>query len=178
MENSSSDDLEALGYSCNKEYGCNWFGPVTAIKELPTTLQWSNVSLKNNSRQILSINSTGYSSMITSGGGILPKDFSYSGYAARILTLNEIVKGLNLEPNVDFMTFYYLKNYYFLLENTMFAQANSPSPGWKFENPGNNSSVSSWVMIYFGDVMNLRLSVNLSYGVRPAIEVPKSKISY
>ena len=175
---SSSDDIEALGYSCNSEYGCNWFGPITAIKELPTTLQWSNVRLKNNNRQILSMNSTGYSSTYIPGGDMLPKDFSYNGYAARMLTINEIIKGLNLEPNVDFMNFYYLKDYYFLLENTRFAQENSPSPGWKFENPGINSTVASWVMIYFGDVINMRLNINTSYGVRPAIEVPKTSIDY
>ena len=64
----------------------NWHGPVTAIEELPTTYQWKT-TLSNTKRQITTeIGST------STSGGTLP-EFSYEGYAARLLTAQEVNAG-------------------------------------------------------------------------------------
>ena len=76
--------------SVNIEYDSsndNHYGPRTAITNLPTTTQWSNVNLYNIERQIR--NEDGGK---TTTGGTLPSAFSYSGYAARLLTAQEVNK--------------------------------------------------------------------------------------
>lgn len=60
----------------------NWHGPVTAIKQLPTTQQKN--TLTNTKRQITTETGT-----TSTTGGTLPTAFSYEGYAARLLTAQE-----------------------------------------------------------------------------------------
>lgn len=72
-------------YDISKE---NWHGPRTAIEQLPTTSQWSNVSLSNTERKIVNE----YNTTSTKDGHSFPKVFSFSNYAARFLTLAEVKK--------------------------------------------------------------------------------------
>ncbi len=85
---------------------------MTAAAVLPTTLQWSNVSLKNTPRQILT--ETGAKSTT---GGTLPV-FSYARYATRLLTTQELesacgitVSGKN-EGELDTCTYLMENTYY------------------------------------------------------------------
>ncbi len=62
--------------------GENFHGPRTAIEELPSTSEWRNVSLTSNVRSIIAQDGTNQTT-----GGPLPVSFSYSGKAARLLTV-------------------------------------------------------------------------------------------
>ena len=61
-------------------------GPRTAITQLPTTSQWTNISLYNNIRDIYDTNEN---KMVS--------NFSYEGKAARLLTYKEALKACGVE---------------------------------------------------------------------------------
>ena len=65
-------NTRVLKYDANE---VEYKGPVTAIKELPTTTQWFNVSLTNTIRAIKNENGG-----TTTVSGTLPTKFSYEGY--------------------------------------------------------------------------------------------------
>ena len=152
--------------------GENWHGPRTAITQLPTTSQWSNVSLKNKIRSILNENESN-----TTKGGVLPSNYSYEGYAARLLTVQEIrqATGNNSIPTWQAGE---LSNYAYLLENTKFSNSNFPNAWWletSFLNDNDAvSAISGSINRIYGQYVNY--SNELS--VRPAIEVSKSNIEY
>ena len=87
----------------------NFHGPRTAIEQLPTTVQWSNVRLTNNVRSITT--NTGSN---TTTGGTLPSNFSYEVYAARLLTMQEI-KQTTMLNNIPTYLEGELDNFTFLL---------------------------------------------------------------
>ena len=150
--------------------GENWHGPRTAIKELPTTSQWNNVSLKNDVRAIISNKDVN-----TTPGGTLPSDFSYAGYAARLLTIQEIKVATN---NNNILEHGGLDNFTYLLENTQFSN-DSAVYKWCLEAPASGNSSDIWVIngsFRSTDINNSSSSSN--YAVRPAIEILKSDISY
>ena len=139
--------------------------PVTLRAQLPTTSQWSNVSLSSTTRNILDNN-----------GNIKVNNFSYEGYAARPITYQEVVSvcGTGTPTATN-----YLNNCKYLLENTS-------SRGYWLETRYAESCTS---MCYNGawyTQSGSSYSNNLqfagahmtNYGARPAIEVPKTKISY
>ena len=74
-----------VAYDCTNQ---NWHGPVTAMQDLPTTSQWSNISLYKNTRQILLQNND-----TTASEETLPNAFDYSGYSARLITYQELNHG-------------------------------------------------------------------------------------
>ena len=153
--------------------GENWHGPRTAIQGLPTTSQWSNVKLKNTIKMILNE----YDSN-TTAGEILPNNFSYAGYAARLLTIQEIKQatGNNNIPTWNVGEF---DNYTYLLENTKFAQGNNAAWGYWLENPRSGSSASS---VHVDGNRRQVNSASVSYiydlSIRPVIEVSKTNIEY
>ena len=165
------------GIACNyKGYAYdssneNWHGPVTAIEQLPTTSQWSNVSLKREERQILSVSTTDSTS-----GGTLPTDFNYSDYAARLLTYQEINSACR---NSFSSSLGKLDSCNYLMENTVYAHRNLGGIyGIWLENP--HTSVSTYA-IFADGVKRSSNNANVNrtdYGVRPAIEVPKTSMSY
>ena len=63
----------------------HYYGPRTAITNLPTINQWSNVRLSNTNRAIITETGSNSTSNVN-----LPTNFSYSGYAARLITAQEI----------------------------------------------------------------------------------------
>ena len=151
--------------------GENFHGPKTAIAQLPTTSQWSNVNLTNTMQAI--VNEDGGS---TTTGGTLPSNFSYSGYAARFLTINEIKSGCKLSSLNQRMQ---LNKCIYLLENTKFSNDSNTAWAWWLENPLYNNSRLAWGVSGRGlYVSDYNVSKADDEGVRPAIEVPKSNIDY
>ena len=150
--------------------GENWHGPRTAIKELPTTSQWSNISLKNTTRSIS--NESG--SNTTTGG--TTNNFNYAGYTARLLTIEEL--RIATENN-GIPTFQVgeLDNFTYLLENTSFSNENNFA--WWLENVRSDNSRQAWsVNGYYRTVYGNTVEDISSTGVRPAIEVSKTNIEY
>ena len=153
----------------------NWHGPLTAIQQLPTTSQWSNVSLSNTERKIVNE----YGTTSTKDGHKFPEVFSYSKYSARLLTFAEVKK------LVDFYIPSWkngeLDSQLYLAENTNFSKKdNSKFDGYWLETPRNTMSNHGW-MIYatarrIHSVEVQRTDVLI--GVRPVIEVSKADIDY
>ena len=149
--------------------GENWHGPRTAIKQLPTTSQWRNVRLKNDIRSI----TTNTGGNITNGG-MTPSNFSYTGYAARILSNHDIESfyGINPPPTLGI-----LDNNSYLLENTSFSSSSIKGAYYWMENPYEISSNMA-ITVYFLDRRVGVNNVSNSSGVRPVIEVSKTNIEY
>ena len=153
--------------------GENFHGPRTAIEELPSTSEWRNVSLKNSVRAILNENGGN-----TTKGETLPSNFSYSGKAARLLTIQEVRKATG---NKDIPTRQAgeLDNFNYLMENTKYSNANIANWGYWLENPHSGYSDIAWLVngghryVIYSTVSNAG-----DIGVRPAIEVLKSNIEY
>ena len=165
------DNSKFYPYDASKE---NWHGPRSAIEQLPTKSQWSNVKLYNTERII----KNEYDTTSNKDGNTYPEVFSYSKYAARILTLKEL-KGI-----VDFYipswkTGEFDKHLY-LVENTNFSKKNNSNfDGYWLETPRNTMSTYAW-MVYATTrrVHSVEVNRNDILGVRPVIEVQKSDISY
>ena len=153
--------------------GENFHGPRAAIEQLPTTSQWKNVSLTNSTRAILNENGGN-----TTKGGTLPSNFSYAGYAARLLTIGEVRKATE-NNNIPDSKVGELDNFTYLLENTKFASNSNSAWGWWLENARSDSSVSVWDVNGISRYVNSNtVSIAGGSGVRPAIEVLKSNIEY
>ena len=166
--NPSTDSTYAYDSS-----GENWHGLRTLIAQLPTKNQWSNVSLKNVARTIFNEISGN-----TTTGGTLPSNFSYEGYAARLLTVEEIRQATR-KSNIPTLEVGELNNAIYLMENTRFSSKNNGPWAWWLEN--SSSNYSNVVQNASGNTCN----VNGNYvqdaggnGVRPAIEVSKINIDY
>ena len=144
--------------------GENFHGPRTAMQQLPTTKQWSNIKLKKLKRSILNQNGEN-----ATGGGTLPSEFSYEGYAARLLTTQEVNAGCNVtigsfqNNELDFCNY--------LFENT------DVKGGYWLETPTLSSSLAYEIS---GGFRRLAQDSVTYWGsaVRPVIEVSKSDIEY
>ena len=166
--NPSTDSTYAYDSS-----GENWHGLRTLIAQLPTKNQWDNVSLKNVTRTIFNEISGN-----TTTGGTLPSNFSYEGYAARLLTVEEIRQATR-KSNIPTLEVGELNNAIYLMENTRFSSKNNGPCAWWLEN--SSSNYSNVAQNASGNTCN----VNGNYvqdaggnGVRPAIEVSKINIDY
>ena len=153
--------------------GENFHGPRTAIEELPSTSEWRNVSLTSNVRSIIAQDGTN-----STTGGSLPSNFSYSGKAARLLTIQEVRKATG---NKDIPTWQdgELDKCNYLMENTKYSNASIGNYGYWLENPHSGYSDNAWSVRGNGRyVCGNSVSSAGDYGVRPAIEVLKSNIEY
>ena len=152
--------------------GENWHGPRTAIEELPSTNEWRNVSLTSSVRNIVTENGTK-----TTTGGTLPDSFSYAGYSARLLTIQEVRKATGIS-NIPTWQVGELDNFNYLLENTKYSNDSNATWAWWLENPHSGRSGNAWYVS--GNGRNVRHDTvsAAGYGVRPAIEVLKSNIEY
>ena len=152
--------------------GENWHGPRTAITQLPTTSQWSNVSLKNKIRSILNENESN-----TTKGGVLPSNYSYEGYAARLLTVQEIrqATGNNSIPTWQAGE---LSNYAYLLENTKFSNSNFPNAWWLETSLSNYNNGATAISGSINRIYGQYVDYSNELSVRPAIEVSKKNIDY
>ena len=150
----------------------NWHGPVTAITQLPTKNEWSNVSLKNTSRAILSENESN-----TTTGGTLPDSFSYQDNVARLLTASEINAACGIKVG-GYVTGE-LDSCSYLMENTTYSGSSIGNYGYWIENPLSGYSKFAWhVDSYHHYVGDGTVSSALDYGVRPVIEISKKNIDY
>ena len=153
--------------------GENWHGPRTAIAQLPTTSQWTNVRLTNDVRSITT-NAGGN----TTTGGTTPSNFSYAGYASRLLTIQEVRQGTGI-TSIPTWKVGELDNFTYLLENTKFASNSNSAWAWWLENARSDISTPAWYVYgYYRNVNHGTVSNAGDLGVRPAIEVLKSDISY
>ena len=152
--------------------GKNNNGPVTAIKQLPTTEQWSNVNLTNKKRTITNENGGN-----TTRAGNLPTAFSYEGYAARLLTTQEnskceIIVGNRVVGELS-------QKCKFLMENTQYSSQNLKSYGSWLENATQFYSNGSWDTYAYKRIITTDdVGNSNNIGVRPAIEVAKTDIDY
>lgn len=148
----------------------NWHGPQTAIKQLPTTTQWKT-TLINTKRQIATeINSTS-----TSGGTL--SEFSYDGYAARLLTVQEVNTGCGFTIG-SYKAGELSSNCKYLMENTKYSSDSNKTYGEWLENAHSSSTDTIWTTHGGYRFVNRNNSNNTGVGIRPAIEVAKSNISY
>ena len=153
--------------------GKNNNGPVTAIKQLPTTEQWSNVSLTNTTRAITNQNGGN-----TTGAGNLPTTFSYEGYAARLLTAQEVSAGCGFTVGSQTKGELSAKCKYFM-ENTKYSSSGLETYGGWLESPNLSSSNIIWYIYSQTRSVDTGLVTNTnSRGVRPVIEVAKTDIEY
>ena len=138
-------------------YGTFSEGPNTAIEELPTTAEWSNVSLYTEPRNIT--NET---------GSTVVNNYIYSGKAARFATLEEIKAATTSSING---TANELASYSFLFENTV-AYGDCISNYWIETQKSNNNGA----YLIDGNSKMLDNSTTVS-GIRPVIEVAYSSIA-
>ena len=153
--------------------GENFHGPRTAIEELPSTSEWRNVSLKNSVRAILNENGGN-----TTNGETLPSNFSYAGYSARLLTIQEVRKATGIDE-IQTLQDGELDNFNYLLENTKYSNGSNKALGWWLENPRSGNSDGAWNVR--GNARNVDSNIVSNAwdrGVHPAIEVLKSNIEY
>ena len=150
----------------------NWHGPVTAVQQLPTTSQWKT-TLTNTKRQITTETGT-----TSTSGGTLPTAFSYEGYAARLLTAQEVNAGCGFTVG-SYKTGELSTKCKYLMENTKYSNASNKAYGEWLESPRAATSNSVWIVTGIRRNVNNNNAYNAaSNGVRPAIEVLKSDISY
>ena len=165
-------------------------GPVTAITKLPTVEKWKNTSLKNVSRAIKSETLGTIAS-----SGTLPSNFSYNGYAARLLSIEDLYKAI---PNYATFNEGILKRYNYFIENTQYAlNDNTKEYGYWAENvisfKGDmyRTNMATFIFTKFRGVYAFSVDnggegfsgeTGEKYygtkGVRPVIEVAKTNISY
>ena len=153
--------------------GENWHGPRAAIVGLPTTSQWNNVSLKNTIRAILNENGSN-----TTTGGMTPSNFSYAGYAARFLTIQEVRQGTGMS-NIPTWQTGELDKFIYLLENTKFSNSDNAAWALWLENVRLDTSTNAWY-VHGNSRLVSHYSVSFAdgFGVRPAIEVSKTNMEY
>lgn len=148
-------------------------GPRAVRDKLPTTEEWSNVVLKDTTRNILEANGTTYMT-----------GFNYEGYAARLLTYQEIKNGCYDETTAITSSDGLNTNCLFLFENTSYSYDldDSEPDGYWIENVSNIDGDTA----YYVDSYYRRVDYNSIYdadtdstdyeGVRPVIDVPKGAI--
>lgn len=155
------------------ESGSNNNGPVTVKLQLPTTTQWRNVSLTNTTRVI-----TNELGGTTTSAGDLPTAFSYDGYAARLLTTQEVSTGCGFTVG-SLKTGELSTKCKYLMENTKYSSSTLKTYGEWLETPiASHSDSALHVYGKHRNVSGTTVENTGSYGVRPVIEVPKSQIDF
>ena len=151
----------------------NYYGPVTAVTHLPTTTQWSNITLKSDKRAIFGESNTTHH-LTTTSSRSLPSNFSYEGHAARLMTADELYAGCKIS-SMAYVSKCLMPCIY-MFENLKFGtfNDNNPSSFW-VEEVVDQSYAYVWSPSgEFGYVSNH--GANNLEGVRPVIDVPISKI--
>ena len=166
----SPNNKEMYAYDITQR---NWYGPQTKlVQQLPTTTQWNNVELKSTTRAILNEKNEN-----TTTGGTLPNNFSYEGYAARLLTIQEINNACSIA--IGNYNNNELDNCNYFLENTKYSSNNIFNRGYWLENPlSSNTGVAFQIRIDYRNVNTNSVERSDYFGVRPVIEVSKKNINY
>ena len=156
----------AYAYDTNGDAYTN--GPITAKEQLPTTSQWKNVSLTNTIR-----NTT------DEKGTVRKTRFSYEGYAARLLTYQEVDKGCNDSITKIDSTQGLSTKCKYLMENTKYSSDSLNTYGGWLETSNASAYTTVWTVdAYHRAIYYTYAESDMEYGVRPAIEVSKDNISY
>ena len=143
-------------------------GPITAKEQLPTTSQWKNVSLTNTIR-----NTT------DEKGTVRKTRFSYEGYAARLLTYQEVDKGCNDGITKIDSTQGLSTKCKYLMENTKYSSDSLNTYGGWLETSNASAYTTVWAVdAYHRAIYYTNAESDMEFGVRPAIEVSKDNISY
>lgn len=146
-----------------RSYMPEYLGPETALLSMPTIEQWKNITLSNTVRDIKD-----------ELGNAVVSNFDYDGYAARLLTTQEIEKACNISVGTE--TTGELDNCNYLMENTYYSGS---STGYWLESYKSNDMGYAWVIDGGArKVESYLIMMADDYGVRPAIEVRKSNILY
>jgi hypothetical protein len=153
--------------------GSNNNGPVTAKAQLPTTSQWSNVSLLNTTRAI-----TTQTDGASTSAGTLPTAFSYAGFAARLLTYKEVFTGCYDGSTGITSTKGLSSKCKYLMENTKYTNSSYADGTWLETSYASNSSQAWGVSTGYRYIYYHTINKTGFYAVRPAIEVLKSDIEY
>ena len=170
VTNGISNSEDAYSYG-----DVSWEGPNVGYLQLPTTSQWSNVSLTESTRQIKTSN--GGNVVIYDESSYNLSTFTYENRAARFLTYQEIANGCS--GNITRVNG--LSACLFLLENTWFTNSKNNSPyidGFWLENYVSTVYYVNNVSGLYNTISSNTYSVNNSSGIRPAIEVNKKNIEY
>jgi hypothetical protein len=177
---SSATDVSSLGYSCIYTRGCNWYGPITANKNLPSVSQWNKIKLYKTGRRILGCQNGNCSiaPVEQTSGGPIDNPFNYSSKAARLLTLQEVIRGCKpINGNKSMVEDGSLTACNFLFEGTKYTDNNKQAGVW-LENPRSDRGDLVWA-IYTN---SRRISPNYTdYDgavVKPAIDVPYDMLEY
>ncbi len=161
------DNKATFAYDASNE---NWHGPRTGYEQLPSTSQWSKVTLLNNPRQLL--NEKGGT---TTSGGTLGT-FDYTDKAARLLTAQELENACGI--TVGSYKTGELGTCEYLLESTRYSSS-SNAYYWWLESARSSGSSDVWdVSGTYRRVGDNDVSNTSNYGFRPAIDVLKSNILY
>lgn len=153
----------------------NYEGPTNILNDLPTTVEWHNVNLINEERQILAENKTNHNSTVAQGRN-LPL-FSYTNKAARLLTAQELMRACGISTiqdgvkgEVDSCTF--------ILEGSNYANDSYTTYGPWLESARYDSGSSIYrVNSEDRTVKGSNASMN-NKGAKPVIEIPLVNVSY
>lgn len=161
---SGGEPNNSTTYAYNTD-SSGYLGPQTAVTQLPTTNQWTNVSLKSTTRDITD-----------EKGTLSVLGISYKGYAARLLTTQEIELGCGLTVYTDGELSNKCK---YLMENTKYSSDLLGTYGEWLETTNSFYTDNAWyVHGRYRVVSYYPVAYGITIGVRPAIEVSKSDISY
>ncbi len=159
---------DALCYATATGWNCGAVsnGPTEVIGDLPTISQWSNTSLYQVNRNILTVD-----------GSLVVENFSYNGYAARLLTVQEINEGCGLGiTSDDYDKYTYAGGCGFLSDHLQdyVGPTDSVEITYYLENPidGQLSSVNP-LMVNQNSITD---DPDMGAGARPVIDVPKERI--
>ena len=180
VEYSSEADIVSKGYQCGAARGCNWYGPLTILKNLPTNSQWSMMRLKKTGRKLLACQSGTCSGTLVeqTSGGHFDNPFNYAGKAARLLTPREISRGCRtVNGDVSITDDGSLAACNFILEGTKYADSSKASGIW-LENPRSTSSTLAWAVYSNSRRVSANYVNALGAMIHPAIDVPYSMLKY
>lgn len=143
-------------------------GPTVAKNYMPRTTKWTKVTLNSTTRTIKD-----------ESGTTVVSSFSYSGFAARLLTIQEIKTacGSSITTNgvLD-------SKCTFMLENTNYHASTNFLTGYWLENQENSSPYYAYRIMAtsrrLGYLPTSSVTTGNELGVRPVIEVLKSKMIY
>ncbi len=163
------DDKSTFAYDSSNE---NWHGPVTGYAELPSTREWSRVTLLKDTRQLL--NEKGEAT--TGNGSNVLGTFTYTDKAARLLTVLEVNQACGI--TVGSYVTGELDACEYLLEHTQYSSGDI-TRFWWLETTLASSSNRVWYVIGNRRAVDEYYEVNSNYiGIRPAIDVAKTNIDY
>ena len=163
------DNKATFAYDSSNE---NWHGPVTGYEQLPSTSQWSRVTLLQDTRQLL--NEKGEAT--TGNGAHTLGIFTYTDKVARLLTVQEINQACGITAGSR--TNGELDTCEYLFENTEYSGSSNAYYWWTESAFSADSVKAMEVDAYNRHVGGADANRSSTFGFRPAIDVLKSNILY